>query len=254
MKLRVLGCSGGIGAGLRTTSLKVDHDIMIDAGSGLGDLSLEELSHIKHIFLTHSHLDHIAFIPFLVDSIFERIQESVVIHAQAETIQALKAHIFNWVIWPDFSELPSKQKPVLRFQEMSPGDVVSLEGRQVEMIQVNHVVPAVGYRVQDANGSFAFTGDTHTNDSFWDALNKHHSLDLLISEVSFTNRQSQLANIAKHYCPATLGADLAKLRHRPDIYLTHLKPGEEVSILAECRASIPQLSLKSLTGGEEFQL
>ena len=44
MKLRVLGCSGGIGGRhLRTTSLLVDNDILIDAGTGVGDVSLAEL-------------------------------------------------------------------------------------------------------------------------------------------------------------------------------------------------------------------
>jgi len=70
MKLRILGCSGGIGGRhLRTTSMLLDNDILIDAGTGVADLSLTELSLIDHIFLTHSHLDHVASIPFMVDTV-----------------------------------------------------------------------------------------------------------------------------------------------------------------------------------------
>ena len=62
MQIRILGCSGGVSANLRTTSLLVDGDVLIDAGTGVGDLSLEEMSRIQHVFLTHSHLDHIAIL------------------------------------------------------------------------------------------------------------------------------------------------------------------------------------------------
>ncbi|MDH5218418.1 MAG: 3',5'-cyclic-nucleotide phosphodiesterase [Gammaproteobacteria bacterium] len=254
MKIRVLGCSGGIGAGLRTTSLLVDNDILLDAGTGVGDLSLEEMSHIKHLFITHSHLDHIVSLPLMVDSIFERLEKPITVYSQPETIKALKEHIFNWLIWPDFSVLPSEEKPVLKFQPVSPGDVIEIDGRQIEMIGVNHNVPAVGYRVQSDSGAFAFSGDTTCNDSLWDALNKHNHLDLLFVETAFTNRQINLAQVAHHYCPSLLAADLSKLKHRPEVYLTHLKPGEEVAILAEMRAAVQQFTLKTLVGGDVFTL
>jgi len=254
MKLRILGCSGGIGAGLRTTSLLIDDDILIDAGSGVGDLSHEEMSRIRHIFLTHSHLDHVAFIPLLVDSIFERIQKPIMVHALPETIEALRTHIFNWTIWPDFSVLPTPDKGVLAFTEMHAGDVVVIKGRQIELIPVAHIVPAAGYRVQSRSGSFAFSGDTSTNDSLWDVLNAHPALDLLIVETAFTNREKKLAALAKHYCPSSLAADLAKLKHKPKVYLTHLKPGEEMAVLSEVKVAIQYLQIKNLTGGEVFDI
>ncbi len=107
MQIRILGCSGGISGELRTTSLLVDDDILIDAGTGVGDMTLAEMAGIRHIFVTHSHLDHIAGIPLMVDSIFSQISEPVVIHASAATIAALRNHIFNWTIWPDFTVLPT---------------------------------------------------------------------------------------------------------------------------------------------------
>ena len=104
MQVRILGCSGGISGGLRTTSILIDNDVLIDCGTGVGDLSLEELGSIKHIFLTHGHLDHIAFIPLLVDSAFDALVSGpVTIHLQVETLEMLRQHIFNWQIWPDFS-------------------------------------------------------------------------------------------------------------------------------------------------------
>ena len=46
MQIRILGCSGGIGPGLRTTSLLVDGTLLIDAGTGVGDLPAAELAAI----------------------------------------------------------------------------------------------------------------------------------------------------------------------------------------------------------------
>ena len=254
MELRVLGCSGGIGANMSTTSLLVDDDILIDGGTGLSELSLDEMSHLRHIFVTHSHLDHIAGIPMLLDSIFEMLEQPLVLHARAETIQVLRDHIFNWQIWPDFSCLPSKENPVLQFDVMQPGERIKVGNRSVEMIAVNHAVPAAGYRVQNGVGSFAFSGDTTSNDGFWEALNQHESLDLLIVESAFPDEYVDLSRKARHYCPQLLANDLKKLRHRPRLFLTHLKPGSEEVIVDQCRSQIESLPVQRLCGGDRFKL
>jgi ribonuclease BN (tRNA processing enzyme) len=255
MKIRILGCSGGVGQGLRTTSLLVDEDILIDAGSGVGDLTLDEMAAVRHIFLTHSHLDHVAFIPLMLDSIFEERAEPLIIHAQPPTLEALQRHIFNWVIWPDFARLPSSDKPALHYETMTPGQVLNMSGgRSFEMIPVEHAVPAVGYRVACPTGVFAFSGDTSTNDSFWAALNAHERLDLLIVETAFRNADVAISRLAKHYCPSLLAEDLHKLRHRPDIYITHNKPGEEDIIIAECRDALGDHKVLRLISGEVLTL
>ena len=254
MELRILGCSGGIGADLSTTSLLVDSDILIDGGTGITELSLEKISAIRHIFVTHSHLDHIAGIPMLLDSIFDMVSEPVVLHAREETVKVLKEHIFNWQIWPDFSELPSAEQPVLRFEVMDPGEQIQVGNRRVEMIAVNHAVPAAGYRVQNGVGCFAFSGDTTSNDGFWEALNRYDKLDLLIVESVFADEDIELSSRARHYCPQLLADDLKKLNHSPRLYLTHLKPGSENTIVEQCRSHIDQLPIHRLCGGERFKL
>ena len=255
MKLRILGCSGGIGEGLRTTSFLVDDDILIDSGTGVGDLTLDEMAGIRHVFLTHSHLDHVGFLPLLVDSIFSRIDEPIVIHGLPETIKAMKEHVFNWAIWPDFAILPTEVKPVMRFQEERAGDVVEVGGRRFELIPMNHIVPTVGYRVESANGkSFAFTGDTTTNDTFWAAINAHEKLDMLLLEVAFSNKDERLSNTARHYCPNTLAADLVKLKIETDIYLTHQKPDEEDLIFQEVQQLVKGHTIKQLKNNLIFTL
>lgn len=253
MKLRVLGCSGGVGNELRTTSLLLDDDILIDAGSGVGELSLDELRKIRHVFLTHSHLDHFSFLPLLVDSIFPSISEAVTVHAQPVTLEALRTHVFNWTIWPDFSQLPTPSNPVMRFAPLTPGEVLAFSGRQIEMIEVNHIVPGVGYRVECADGVFAFSGDTSTNDSFWQALNAHERLDLLLVEAAFPNADEDLSRKAGHYTPHLLAKDLKKLKHSPAIHISHTKPGQEERILRECREAISDRNIQPLTSGQAFE-
>ena len=254
MELNVLGCSGGVGGQLRTTTLMIDNDILIDAGTGLGDLDLDAMSAISHIFLTHSHLDHITSIPFLVDTIFDRIKEPLVVYGIEATINALKDHIFNNIIWPDFSRLPSVDNPVMRFQVIKPGEVIEINQRKIEVIEVKHIVPGVGYRVESATGSFAFSGDTSTNDTFWEALNKHDSLDLLIVESAFTNKDVTLCHMSGHYCAELLAPDLAKLKHQPRVYISHNKPGAEGKIFAECESAITTHQIHPLNSGQSFSI
>ncbi|MFN2310051.1 MAG: MBL fold metallo-hydrolase [Gammaproteobacteria bacterium] len=254
MQIRVLGCSGGIGGELRTTSLLVDDDILIDAGTGVGDLTLEEMSRIRHIFVTHSHLDHIAGIPLMVDSIFGQIETPITLHASAETVAALREHIFNWKIWPDFTVLPSATSGVLRYQVMSPDEVCRQGTRTLRMVPVNHAVPGVAYCIESAGQVVAFSGDTTTNDSLWAALNAYADLAVLIIECAFPNQERDLCLKAYHYCPELLARDLGKLRHRPRLYLTHLKPGAEAQIERECRALIEDFELRRLFGGDLIQL
>lgn len=254
MELRVLGCSGGIGEQLRTTSLLLNSEVLIDAGTGLGDLTLQEMASIRHIFLTHSHLDHLAGLPLLIDSIFDKIKSPIVIHAQPATLKAVQDHIFNNIIWPDFSVLPSPDKPVLCYEALNPGEDYRIGELNLHMVLVNHVVPAVGYIMQTASHTVAFSGDTSTNDTFWPALNELNRLDSLIVEAAFTNNDLKLSQQAGHYCPSTLAADLKKLNHHPKIYLSHHKPGAEEKILAECKQEITGQDIDSLHGGQIIPL
>ncbi len=255
MQVRVLGCSGGIGAGLRTSSLLINDDILIDCGTGVGDLSLAEMARLRHVFLTHSHLDHLACLPLLIDTLFDHYEaEPLVVHCEPETYGVLDRHVFNWKVWPDFFRLPSQHAPVMRFSPVYPGVPARAGRMDVLPIRVNHTVPGLGYRVTDGHSAMAFSGDTTTQVGFWDALNDHEQLDLLIVECGFANRERQLCRAAKHYCPSLLGEDLAQLRHRPMTGISHLKPGEEAVIFEELRASLPDFDLRRLRSGDVFEL
>ena len=227
MRLRVLGCSGGIGGRhLRTTSFLVDSDILLDAGTGVGDLSLAELSLVDHVFITHSHLDHVTSIPFLVDTVGGMRARPINVYASRATVEIMKSHLFNWAIWPDFSEIPSPEAPFMRYQEIEVGRTITIAGREITPLPANHTVPAVGYHLDSGKSSLVFSGDTGPNNALWKAVNRIRNLKYLIVETAFSNKERQLADVSKHLCPETLADELAKLECSAEIYVTHLKPGE----------------------------
>ncbi len=254
MQVRVLGCSGGIGARARTTSFLVDDDVLLDAGTGVEDLTVEELAAIDHVFLTHSHLDHIAALPLLVDSVGGLRKKPVVVHALPETIDALRTHIFNWVIWPDFTEIPHYERPWMVFEPLSIGSVVSLGGRFVRSLPANHTVPAVAFHVYTDHASLVFSGDTAPNDEFWQVVNSVHNLRYLIIETAFPNRDQDLAVTAKHLYPIQLGNELAKLQREPQILVTHLKPSDRKVIERELDAWAGRFAPRVLERGEVLEL
>jgi ribonuclease BN (tRNA processing enzyme) len=227
MQLRVLGCSGGIGGQQnRTTSFLLDNDILIDAGTGVGDLSLSELTLIDHIFITHSHLDHVNSIAFFVDSVGALRPKPVTVYALGATIEILKRSLFNWDIWPDFTMIPTPEEPWLRYREIEVGEVIDLGGRKITVLPAVHTVPAVGYLLDSGKGSLVFTGDTGPNDALWNVVNGVENLKFLIIETAFSDKDRALAELSKHLCPSMLGEELAKCERLAEVYITHLKPSE----------------------------
>jgi ribonuclease BN (tRNA processing enzyme) len=254
MKLKILGCSGGIGGDLRTTSMLLDRDVLIDAGTGVGDLSVAELTQIDHIFVTHSHMDHVTSIPFLIDTVGWMREKPITLYATRETLAILHEHLFNWKLWPDFAQIPDPSRPVLRYQAIEVGVPVRLGDREVTALPANHVVPAVGYRIDSGTSSLVFSGDTTTNDALWEHVNAIGNLRYLIIETALSDRERALAIASKHLCPSLLADELAKLTLSPDVYITHLKPREADVIMEEILACVAERRPQMLRNNQVFEL
>ncbi|HEX4331352.1 MAG TPA: 3',5'-cyclic-nucleotide phosphodiesterase [Usitatibacter sp.] len=254
MKIRVLGCSGGIGGSLRTTSFLVDDDILIDAGTGVGDLTLEQLARIDHIFVSHSHLDHVASIPFLVDTVCWMRGSPIQVYGIKETLDILRAHLFNWKIWPDFTQIPHAEEPFMVYREIRTGEPVVLGSRRFTAIPANHTVPAVGYAVETERAALIFSGDTSTNDALWKVVNATQNLKYLIIETAFSNKERAIAVASKHLCPRMLAEELEKMRARPEVFITHLKPGEGALTMKEVGEAAGRWRPRMLENNQEFSL
>jgi len=253
MKLRVLGCSGGIGGNLRTTSFLLDHDVLIDAGTGVGELGLSELAKIDHVFVTHSHMDHIACLPLMIDSIGFMRDHPLTLYASEETLGILRKHLFNWELWPDFSEIPNAQQPYVRYQPINLGETIVLKGRRITAIPANHVVPAVGYHLDSGDASLVFSGDTTTNDAVWKVVNKIKNLRYLIIETAFSNSEKNLAVLSKHLCPSLLAEELVKCKRDAEVFVTHLKPGELELTMREIEGCVSGAPPKMLLNNQVFE-
>ena len=254
MKLRVLGCSGGIGGRhQRTTSFLVDHDILIDAGTGVGELSIAELAAIDHVFLTHAHLDHIAALPMMIDTVADRRDKPLTVYGTEAVLDSLRKHIFNWAIWPDFSEVPSAEQPFMRYHSIELAETISLAGRYVSALPANHTVPAVGYCLDSGTASLAFSGDTGPCEAFWQAINAIPNLRHLIVECAFPNCEARLAELSKHYWPDALAAELKKLTHLCAIHISHLKPGQVEVTMEEINRCLQVFSPGMLQNNQIFE-
>lgn len=256
MKVRVLGCAGGIGGrDLRTTSLLIDRDILIDAGTGVGELSLDELARIDHVFVTHSHLDHVCSIPFMVDSAGALRSAPLIVHALPQTIEALRKHIFNDVIWPDFGRIPSRDRPFIAYEPIALGDEIKLGDRRIVALPAEHVVPALGYAMRSASGnSLVFTGDTGPNPALWPIVNEIPQLRGLIIETAFCDKERALAVASKHLCPSMLADELERFKRDAPVFITHLKPGEFELTMDQIFDIAKRWSPRMLANGHVFEL
>ena len=259
MNVKVLGCSGAIAKGCRTTAFLVDHDLLIDAGTGVGDLSLEDMCKIDDVFLTHSHLDHVVSLPLMLDSVGARRTQPLRVHGLASTLAALKTHIFNDIIWPDFSVIPTKAAPYITFHEIEVGCTYVVGGRCIEVLPAVHAVPAVGYAVaglphgggagHEMTKYWVFSGDTERNPEFWRRVNQL-PIGVLVIETTFSNSEKVLAQRSLHLCAEVLIQELHLIEQKNSypIYITHIKPAEMDAIMQEIeQLNRAPLSIESLT-------
>lgn len=255
MKLQVLGCAGGIGGRERfTTCLLVDDDILLDAGTGLTALDIGQLVRIDHVFISHTHLDHVAGLALLLDAVQGKRNGPVTVHASEKTIAALQKHLFNWVLWPDFATIPDAANPVLRWQPVAPGTTVMLGTRRLTAHPVNHLGGSYAWRVSDReNGNgFLFTGDMASTPELWQVMKGDTGLSHVIVDCSFADADRAIAALSLHFCPGSLLADIREMAPGVEFLIYHLKPGHEDLIMRELAAGAGGRRFSALKCGDRF--
>lgn len=253
MKLKILGCAGGIGGRERvTTCMQVDDDILLDAGTGVAGLDLAQLVAIDHVFVTHSHLDHVAGLAFLLDSVLGHRSTPVIVHATEKVIATLKKHLFNWHLWPDFAKIPDAETPILLWEPMQLGETVLLNGRNVRSYSVDHTVETSAYWVHHDTAGFIFTGDMASTPSFWTNFVAEKRLKAVVVDCSFPDAEESLAGLSKHFCPRALVNDIANMPYATRFLITHLKPGQEDRIINELRIHDDKRLFEPLRNGDVF--
>lgn len=251
MKVKVLGCHGGHAPGYDTTSYLINDRFLIDAGSICDALTLEQQSHITDIVITHSHLDHIKDLCFLLENTLNKERKPLNVYSTPLVIKALKDHVFNDLIWPDFTTLNVPgNPPILNLVEVS--NAFSIGTFKIKPFKVNHPANAVGYVVDDGDVQVVFTGDSGPTQKIWDAANACENLKAIFTEVSFPSKMDLLAKATGHFTLNTLSKDLKKLNaSNIPIYISHFKPLFMEELLDEFQSGASE-SLKTLHADDEI--
>jgi ribonuclease BN (tRNA processing enzyme) len=237
MKLRVVGCSGGSVKDRFLSCFLLNDQVALDAGGLTGPLTLEEQLRIRHVIVTHTHLDHNCGLPFFLDNVFGRLDEPIVVYGTAPVVQSLRAHMFNDELWPDFAKLPSEAKPTLRFSTIEEEKPFRISGLTFTPIAVDHLIPTVGILVEDAEGdAILYTSDTGPTERVWQVASSHPRLKCVITEISFASDDDALARASGHMTPLILASELRKLTGKVPVLVTHTKPGHLTRIEKELAA------------------
>jgi cAMP phosphodiesterase len=255
MQIKVLGCYGTEFLRFKSSGFLIDGSVMLDAGSICSTLTLDEQREIQEILITHSHLDHIKDIFFLLNNLFEEKRQPIKVYSTAEILQLLKQHFINGIICPDFSSIPQGDDHVLGFEAIKEGEFYPLSlGISIRAEKVDHNIAAVGYIIRCDHGHIVYTGDTGPTEHIWNVCNSLKNLLALFIECSFPNEQQELASLSGHLTPQTMAQELTKLQERDcPVFIFHMKPQYLKTIEAEIKA-LGDERITILAQGEEIDL
>jgi ribonuclease BN (tRNA processing enzyme) len=237
MRVRVVASTcGGVSKLQYASSYIVNNCLAIDAGClGMSGTPPQQAS-IRHVFLTHSHIDHIASLPIFLENAFEPGQETVAVHGAPEVLESLQRHIFNDVIWPDFVRLSIDGHPLVRLVPLSEESAIQIGDLSIVPVAVRHVVPAYGYIVTDGASTVVFGGDSGPTDRIWQlARNAPGTLSVFL-EACFPDEMIGLATISGHLTPTLVAEELRKVPEAKTIVATHIKAKYHDKVVEELMA------------------
>ncbi len=249
----MLGAYGGSSPWHRQTSFLLDGTVSLDAGALTQSLTLEEQARVRSIIITHSHLDHVASLPFLVENVFGRAKGAIEIVATREVAGLLQEHLFNDAIWPDFTRIPNHLLPAITFRVIEAGVPFRVDGLMAMAVPVSHVVPTFGYLVWNDGACVVFSSDTGPTEALWAEARRRADLKAIFVECSFPDAIAKIAEVSKHLTPAPLRAEMAKFPPGVPVNLYHMKP----PTLPQLRADVAALSdprVRLLDDGDELEV
>jgi 3',5'-cyclic-nucleotide phosphodiesterase len=254
LDLRIIGCHGGETPKHRTSAFVLDDRVAIDAGSLTSGMDLKDQGALEAVLVSHAHLDHIRDLATIADNRSQNHRAPLVVAGTKPTLDVLRKHFFNGLLWPDFSRIPEK-RPAIRYLEIKHEKPVTIAGYEVSAIPVSHTIDTCGFTIRGRDGVLAYSGDTGPTERLWEVLNETKDLKAMLMEVSFPNSEARLAHVSGHHTPATLAADLKKLDLRKElpVLLYHIKPSFQGEVEREC-ARLRGVNLTVCALGDQFLL
>lgn len=202
----------------------INDAVAIDAGSLAMACTDNQRAGIRDIVLSHAHLDHIAGLPLFIDDLYSALTEPVRVYASQEVINVLERDIFNWSVYPRFSELENDFGPVMAYHPFKDGAEFSVKDLTIKPLAVNHRVPTSGFIISAGSSTIAMSGDTSAMDQFWPPINAVADLNALLIECAFPNDLQDLAEISHHLTPRSLAEELEKFERDCPIHIINIKP------------------------------
>jgi cAMP phosphodiesterase len=255
VQLRVVGCHGGETPKHRTCAFLLDERLAIDAGSLTSGLDLSLQYKLEAVLVSHAHLDHIRDLATIADNRAQYGCPPLQIVGTKATLEILKKHFFNDLLWPDFTAIPSKQEPTIVYKTLKPEVPIVVAGFGVKAIAVTHTIDTCAFIIEKNGASVAYSGDTGPTDRLWEALGEQKDLRALLMEVSFPNEMQRIATLSGHHTPQTLIVDLKKYGRPKDLptLLYHIKPAFQSEVEKQC-SKLKGVDLTVLTLEEQFLL
>jgi cAMP phosphodiesterase len=237
----------------RLTCFLIDDRVAVDAGSIALAVTDEQRQTVRDIIVTHPHMDHMATLPIYIDDMFATLQQPIRVYATEEVIALLERDVFNWTVYPRFSELANGTCKVMEYVPIRTGEEFAVAHLRATAVAVNHIVPTVGLVISDGHTNVAFSSDTAATEALWQLINRMPKLSALFIEASFPNSMSKLADVSGHLTPEGVAIELGKLAHNhSDVLAVHLKPSYRQTLIEELNAlGIPHLS--AMEPGREYE-
>ena len=234
MKIRVFGSSvKDTPRRQYVSSYLINGNVAIDAGC-LGFWGTpQEQEAIKHVFLTHSHIDHTASLPIFVENAWTPAGNCPCVYGSSTTLDAMQRHVFNNVIWPDFIALSQNMPPFLRVKQIEAEKPIAAGGLQITPVLVNHVVPTFGYVVADGESAVIFGGDSGPTDRLWEISHQTPGLRAVFLEACFPNAMTSLAQASLHMTPEMFSREVAKMPAGIDVVAVHIKVRYREQVIRE---------------------
>lgn len=233
MQVKIIGGHGGVTRNYHATSYLIDDSLLIDAGSVASGLDIVDQLKIDHILISHAHLDHTKDLSFICDNCFGLKDRPFQVYCHKTIRKAIKDHLFNNIIWPDFSVIPNKENPTITFNDIAAEETLQLGKYKVTPVHVAHPGDALGFIVEKDDKAVVFTQDTKATERIWEVAKGFKNLKAIFTEVSFPNHLQFVADLSDHHTPNTIKAEISKMPAKVPIYLGHLKPNYQEQLIQE---------------------
>lgn len=218
------------------SSFLINDTLAVDAGSIGLFADPPTQARVRHLLVSHYHIDHIASLPILLDNIAMLGDAPMTLHCSRHVYDCLRRDLFNFRFWPDFFALSTEAMTFVRYEPLEAGETVVLEGLRITAVGVDHVVPTLGFLIESESAAIVIASDTGPTEEIWQKTNQLANLRAVFLEACFPNELAGLAEVSKHLTTEGFAREIQKVNPGPRLIAVHLKARYQAQIRSELQA------------------